>query len=245
MPGRPFVEHAEKVDVTSTRNMMLSPGGGEPAPRSEADPGAIEAVLGSGMVFGGDLDMPVIDWRHYLEDELDMHNSHQSFASRARMLRHDGNASNQIIWFTDVDHPEERFDQTPMAFEVIDEWMMNVLEHPERGVAGNKPDRALDSCFDAEGHLIYSGEDAWAGLLDNKSKGACTQRFPTYSTARIVAGAPITGDVFKCNLQSVEEAISTGVYGSWNPTSEQQARLEEIFSTGVCAYSEREQHSGY
>ena len=28
----------------------------------------------------------MIDWRHYLEEELDMHNSHQSFASRQRML---------------------------------------------------------------------------------------------------------------------------------------------------------------
>ncbi len=31
-----------------------------------------------------------------------MHNSHQSFAERQRMLDRDGDASNQVIWFTDA-----------------------------------------------------------------------------------------------------------------------------------------------
>jgi hypothetical protein len=48
------------------------------------------------MVFDGDIDIPIIDWRHYLEDELDMHHSHQSFAARQRMLDH-GGAGNQVI----------------------------------------------------------------------------------------------------------------------------------------------------
>ena len=36
------------------------------------------------MVFRGKLDIPVIDWRHYLEHRLDMHHTHQSFATRQR-----------------------------------------------------------------------------------------------------------------------------------------------------------------
>ena len=43
----------------------------------------------------------MIDWRNYLEGELDMHNSHQSFATRQRLLNYDGDASNQVVWFTD------------------------------------------------------------------------------------------------------------------------------------------------
>ena len=54
------------------------------------------------MVFRGKIEIPLIDWRHYLEPFLDMHNSHQSFASRQRMLNFDGDASNQVIWFTDA-----------------------------------------------------------------------------------------------------------------------------------------------
>ena len=55
-----------------------------------------------GLYFDGDIDIPIIDWRHYLEEALDMHNSHQSFASRQRMLDRDGHAANQVIWFTDA-----------------------------------------------------------------------------------------------------------------------------------------------
>ena len=76
---------------------------------------AANAAYTSGIVFRGAIDIPIIDWRHYLEAELDMHNSHQSFASRKRMLNHDGDASNQVIWFTDA-RPARASDQTPLAF---------------------------------------------------------------------------------------------------------------------------------
>ena len=58
----------------------------DPAKRDEA----IEAAYEHGHVNVGDIDIPLIDWRNYLEDDLDMHNSHQSFASRQRLLDHDG-----------------------------------------------------------------------------------------------------------------------------------------------------------
>ncbi len=225
------------LDPWSARNMALSPdGGATPAPRRTADPGAIDAVMASGLVNRGDIEIPMIDWRHYLERELDMHNSHQSFAARQRLLNHDGDASNQVIWFTDAIAGSPRFDQTPMAFEVIDEWMANIAANPDGGVAGNKPDRAVDTCFDVTGEVIHAGDDAWAGILDGGADGPCSQQFPPFSTSRIVAGAPITGDVFKCGLKSVADAIADGTYGSWTPTAEQQAQLEAIFPEGVCSY---------
>ncbi|HEV7758932.1 MAG TPA: DUF6351 family protein, partial [Acidimicrobiales bacterium] len=103
-------------DPWSARNMNQSPDGGvTPAPRTEGDRAAMNAAYTSGMEFQGDIDIPVIDWRHYLEDELNMHNTQQSFAARQRMLNADGDASNQVIWFTDA-RPAVAFDQTPMAF---------------------------------------------------------------------------------------------------------------------------------
>lgn len=226
------------IDPWSARNMALSADGGlTPAPRTEADPGAIEAALFSGMVNHGAIEIPMIDWRHYLEPWLDMHNSHQSFAARQRMLNHDGDASNQVVWFTmGAASSGDRFDQTPMAFEVIDEWMRNIAADPNGGVAANKPARATDSCFDVNGNLIYSGSDAWTGILDDGPAGTCTEQFPVFSTSRIVAGAPITGDVFKCELKSVDEAIADGTYGSWTPAAGEQTALESIFPTGVCDY---------
>jgi hypothetical protein len=186
------------------------------------------------MEFQGDIDIPVIDWRHYLEDQLDMHHSHQSFAARQRMLNVDEDAGNQVIWFTDA-RPAVAFDQTPLAFEVIDEWMANIAAHPHRSVARNRPARAVDSCFTTDGSLIASGPHVWDGVLDDEqAPGACTQKFPIYSSSRRVAGGPYEGGVWKCALQSIDEALDDDVYGDWEPDATQRARLEQIFPEGVC-----------
>ncbi len=227
-------------DPWSSRNMRLSPDGGvTPAPRLVGDMAAANAAYTSGIVFRGDIDIPVIDWRHYLEAELDMHNSHQSFASRKRMLNFDGDASNQVIWFTDA-RPARASDQTPQAFQVMDEWLANIRANPGDGVAGNKPAAAVDSCFATDGSLIYAGHDAWAGILDSAPAGRCTQTFPLFSTSRIVAGGPIEGGVFKCALKPVATALADGTYSPWVPNATDAARLAQIFPAGVCDYSKRD-----
>jgi hypothetical protein len=237
--GFPFLgaPSAATFDPWSSRQMNLSSDDGDtPAPRTEGDVAAMHAAHESGMVFDGDIDIPIIDWRHYLEDELDMHHSHQSFAARQRMLDDDGDAGNQVIWFTDA-RPAVAFDQTPLAFEVIDEWMSNIKGHPERTVAENRPTRAVDSCFATDGSLLHAGDDVWVGVLDERPAGACTERFEINSSSRRVAGGPYRGGVFKCRLQPVADAIANGVYGPWQPDAAQQARLEAIFPTGVCDFS--------
>lgn len=227
-------------DPWSSRNMYLSPDGGvTPAPRRTSDPLAVEAAYQSGMHFGGDIDIPVIDWRHYLEEELDMHHSHQSFATRRRLEQARGDADNQVIWFTDA-RPFVAYDQTPEAFEVIDEWMLNLLDHPELGVAGNRPPLAVDRCFATDGSEIAAGDDVWDGILDDEPAGVCTQQFQLHQSSRIVAGGPIEGGIFQCALKSVAQSIADGDYGSWVPSAGEQARLEEIFPNGVCDWSQGE-----
>lgn len=241
--GFPFVGSfsPQNFDPWSARNMQLSPDNGiTPAPRREGDRAAMRAAYTSGMQFQGDIDIPVIDWRPYLEDELDMHNVHQSFAARQRMLNADGDASNQVVWFTDA-RPTQQFDQTPMAFAVMDEWMRNIAAHPRRGVAGNKPGAAVDSCFATDGSLIAAGRRVWDGVLDSRAAGACTQRFPIYSTSRRVAGGPYEGGIWKCALQPVEAAIAKGLYGSWRPSPAERARLKQVFPDGVCDFRKGDQ----
>jgi hypothetical protein len=208
-----------------------------PAPRRSADLAAVNAAYESGMHFGGDIDIPVIDWRHYLEEELDMHHSHQSFATRRRLELARGNADNQVIWFTDA-RPFRASDQTPEAFEVIDEWMANLRANPEAGVAGNRPPRAVDRCFTTGGTEIAAGDDVWDGILDDNPPGACTQVFQIHRSSRIVAGGPIQGGIFQCAFKSVDEAISDGDYGAWTPSPAERARLLEIFPDGVCDWSQ-------
>ena len=242
--GCPFVSTAPAVcaviglDVWSSRNMNLSPDGGvTPAARREGDREAGYAAYRSGMVFRGKLDIPVIDWRHYLEHRLDMHNSHQSFAARQRLLSYDGDASNQLIWFTDARPGTPQSDPTPQAFLVLDRWIKNIQANPDQSVGENKPADAKDACFSTNGTLLASGDDVWSGILDDGAAGACTQAFPIYKTSRIVAGGPIEGSVFQCALQPVERALAQGLYGSWSPSAAEVDRLKQIFPSGVCDYS--------
>jgi hypothetical protein len=234
--GCPFVAAAcpSDVDVWSARN-VTAPGPDGVRPRTEGDVAAMRAAYRSGLVFDGRIDIPVIDWRHYLDEELDMHNARQSFASRQRIIDRRGTAANQVVWFTDA-RPGRAHDQTPMALAVMDEWLANLRAHPRRGAEGTKPAAAVDSCFATDGTLIHRGRDAWRGILDGGAAGPCTRRFPIHGTSRTVAGGPFDGRLFKCALQPVRTAIARGLYGDWHPTAAERTRLAQIFPTGVCDY---------
>ncbi len=238
--GQPFLPSGG-FDPWSSRNMRLSPdGGATPAPRREGDLAAMHAAYNHGLYFDGNIDIPLIDQRDYLEEELNMHNSHQSFAARQRMLDFDGDASNQVIWFAEPTPPPQRDlvleASTVEALHVMDKWMKHIRKHPKRSVAENKPRGAKDRCFTSQGDEIARGRHVWDGILDDRPAGECTKRFPLHSTSRIVAGGPLRGGVYKCKLQSVEDAVARGVYGSWTPSPSELARLKQLFPTGVCDY---------
>lgn len=240
-------------DPWSRRNMNLSDDPAVPAPRTEGSVLAMNAAYESGMVFDGQLDIPIIDWRHYLEHVLDMHNTHQSFASRQRIINKMGHHDNQIVWFTDARPIKEYnskgepkaykdFDQTWEALEVLDEWLANIRNNPEKSVGENRPASAVDRCFDKDGQELASGADVWDGILDkNLPEGACTREFPLFSTSRIVAGGPIEGGIFKCQLKPVETALNDGTYGSVQFSAGQIEKLEKIFPDGVCDYGKPDQ----
>lgn len=229
----------ENFDPWSRRNMNLGQGD-EPAPRTAGDVQAISALYASGMVFDGQLNIPIIDWRHYLEHVLDMHNSHQSFSVRQRVRNRMGHSEHQLVWFTDA-RPEREFDQTMQALEVLHDWVMNIKANPAGGVAANRPDSAQDACFATDGSLIASGADVWNGVLDDNAAGACTQAFPLYKTSRIQAGGPIEGSIFKCTLKPLDVALSDGTYGNWRPNPTQIAQLQAVFPQGVCDYEQGDQ----
>jgi hypothetical protein len=228
-------------DPWSRRNINLSPGPGLPAPRTAGDPIAQRAAYTSGHVFSGQLDRPTIDHRQYMERELDMHNSHQSFAARQRVLAKMGHSDGMVIWFTDTMPGVPKASQSLDAIAVMDEWMANIRANPGKSLRETRPARAVDSCFDVQGQLIYAGDDAWNGILDDKPAGPCTQRFPLYGTSRIVAGAPIEGGIYRCALKPVAQAVADGTYAPWVPSAAQVAQLQQVFPSGVCDYGRADQ----
>jgi hypothetical protein len=249
----------DELDAHSARqaNFRLDPN--DPAPRRAGDLEAIHNAYDKGLVFGGTLprQIPVIDARHYLEHELDMHNSHQSFAARERIRQAQGHAGNHLIWWLDarpsIDGPAT-VELLQDGFRVMDEWMLNIESHPSDDVVASRPEAAVDTCWDTDGTLIASGEGVWSGAeeliatgagartdqapdeVDGVPVGDCAAHFPIFSTSRIVAGAPISGDVYKCHTMPVSAAVSEGLYGEWVPEEAEHERLEAIFPDGVCDF---------
>ncbi len=208
----------------SDHNMTRPPAPGVPAPRTVGDRPAMQAAWLSGEVFSGVIDIPVIDARHYLDPELDMHHSLASFTTRSRMQDVMGNADLQRIW---VAHPD--FDPRPLAIDAMDQWLTNGIDQP--------PASATDRCFDASGGVIAEGAGVWDGSWNDASRrGACLSRYPFYRTSRQVAGDGMRADVFQCHLQSVDQAIDEGVYGDRDMQAYRD-RLRRIFPAGVCDYS--------
>jgi hypothetical protein len=230
----------EFFDPWSSRNANVSPDDGTtPAERRSGDLAAIEAAYDTGLIFGGDLprEIPIIDLRDYLEPVLDMHNSHQSFAARQRLIDGQGHADNQLIWFAEADEngvAPAALELTNQALDTIDAWLATMAADPSLSVGEAAP--ADDLCVSVAGQIIASGDGVWDGILDGGPDGACTEQFPPFSTTRIEAGGPITGDVYKCQLMPVETAVAEDLYGTWEPAADDVARLHEIFPDGVCDY---------
>ena len=226
----------DEFDPWSSRQMNLSPDGEAPAPRTAGDVTAITNAFDNGHVFTGDIGIPMIDARHYMEHQLDMHNTHQSFAVRQRMLDGAGHHDNQLIWFVDARPDQAEYDPTLEAFEVLHDWITNIQEDPEAGVGENRPDGAADACWETDGTPIASGDDVWSGVLDDGDAGPCTEAFETYTTSRIEAGAPVSGEVYKCHTMPVGTAVEEGLYGDWTPDADELDRLQAVHPQGVCDY---------
>lgn len=223
-------------DPWSRRNMNLA-AGGTPAPRTAGSIDAMTAAYTSGHVFSGKLEVPALDHRQYMERELDMHNAHQSFATRQRVLNKAGHSDHLVVWFTDTVPGQPKASQTLQALGVMQQWLDGMRLYPAGGITGNRPAAAVDSCFDRFGAPMASGSGVWDGILDGRPAGACTQAFPLYGTSRTVAGAPIQGGIYRCALKPVAQAVADGLYGGWTPSAAQLAQLQQVFPDGVCDHS--------
>lgn len=256
----------DELDQWSSRQMHEATGEAA-VPRTEGDEVAITNAFESGLEFDGRLgrDVPILDVRHYLEEELDMHNVHQSFVVRERLKRAMGSADNQVIWFMDA-RPEENEEATSErlsdVYRLMDDWVLAMGAGDDVTAAEARPAEAVDACYDTGGTRIASGDDVWNGAVElalsgqgawsdeaptevddgeggTVAVGDCAALFPIHSTSRVVAGGPITNDVYKCHLKSVEDAIDDGDYGEWTPTAAERDALEAIFADGVCDWSKR------
>ena len=196
------------------------------AERTVGDPDALRIAYETGRINDGahGLSMiPIIDMRPYTEGPGG--NVHDTFDGVIAGNRIDaaggGNRISRVY--------EERAPVVPAQdanLEILDTWLAAVARDTAPGsqrekVLRNKPAGLADSCFTAK-------------LEEIKDAAKCKAMFPVYANPRVVAGAPQTDDVFKCDLKPIDKADYKRPV-----TDAQLAALRTVFAQGVCDYSRK------
>jgi hypothetical protein len=190
------------------------------AQRTTADPAGLAAAYRSGEIDeANNVYVPIIDVRTQANTEL--HDTYHSYSMRARLDRAHGNHDNQVIW---LNQGESGFVIDPIlegqAFDLMNTWLNAIEADPSSGsfaqkVVSDKPAAAVDRCTAA------------AGIA-----APCV--VPGSGSPRMGAGAPLTDDVYTCQLKPLRRAdfpaAVTFTIGEW-------AQLQSAFRSGVCDYS--------
>jgi hypothetical protein len=192
--------------------------------RSVADPGALRTAYQTGRVNsgGGALgSVPIIDYRSYVDTKGDIHDRVRSFEMRARLVRANGHAGNQVI----LTNP-----RTGNVVRMMDEWLDRIArdqsnDSPAVKAVRNKPPGLVDACWSPEGEKI-------AEPATYDGPGRCNGFYPAHGDPRIAAGAPLANDILKCSLKPLRlEDYRRPLSG------EQVERLKAVYPQGVCDYS--------
>jgi hypothetical protein len=202
--------------------------------RSVGDPIAIRAAYESGLMNsggGGLANVPIIHSRGYSDAIGDIHDRHRDLTIRARLQKANGRFDNQLIWVA----PARQRDQTSgvdlssLSVDTMNKWLDNIAADPSPfsidKIVRNKPPEAVDSYWDASGKKIVE-----AATFDGT--GGFNMMYPVHSEPRLVAGAPLTNDVLKCQLKPINYSEYRATF-----TAAQKIRMAAIFPTGVCDFS--------
>jgi hypothetical protein len=214
-----FLEVNEQVGGTDINGAVV-------AHRTEGDPIAIKAMYESGLKASYNAalgNVPILMSRAYTDHRGDIHDRQRDFVVRARLERANGRSDNTVIWIASTVAP------IAASLDTMNAWLDAISADPAPlsidKVVKHKPAEAVDTCWDAGGHKIVEPASFTA-------KNRCNELYPIHSEPRLVAGAPLTNDVMKCQLKPINFADYKA------PFSEaQKARLQAIFPSGVCDFS--------
>ena len=198
--------------------------------RAVADDEALEIAYRTGRVnraAGGAAGVAFIDVRAYVDNVTNVHVSVPAFEFKERLRQTLGSTDNYVM-FRASGGPNV----SPMREEAVvamSEWLDGIKADsspaslPQK-VAANRPPGATDACWANTGQRY--NEPAEIG-----QPGVCNNNYPPHSTPDLQAGKPLGSNVIKCQLRSINPAE----YG--NPDPAQVARLNAIFSDGVCDWA--------
>lgn len=204
--------------------------GGFSKARTVGDTTAIGAIYASGIfnTFAGGLgNVPILNYRGYTDSIGDIHDRHRDLTIRARLEKATGRSDNQVIWVGPAAGSGGTLGGE--ALTVMTQWLDAIAADPAPlntdKVVKHKPAKAVDAYWLADG-TMKAEKAGW----DNST--GFGQTYPVHSEPRIVAGAPVTNDVMKCQLMPIDFSAYAVKF-----SSSQQARLKKIFPGGVCDWS--------
>lgn len=198
--------------------------------RAVADPLAMRAAYRTGRITnggGGLAAVPIIDSRPYRDqtEPGDFHLKYHSFSLRERLQRANGSTANEVM----LTYAAGNTAVAQYALAKMDEWVTKLHADPSNGKPIEKIERAkpadlVDSCYGANGERIRETQTF--------SGGKCNELYPAFPSPRMVAGAPATNDVLKCQLKAID-------FKDYQvPMSDaQKSRLKTVFSAGVCNFA--------
>ena len=206
--------------------------------RGAADIEGVKAAYRSGRVLnggGGLKDIPILEQRNYSDKDPDAnHLKAGTYAAAGRVARESGNRDNYVILLES--HRDGFYSasgagdaMSRYAIGKMDDWLTAVSNDAGPGskrekTIRNKPKDLVDSCFDLDGKRIIEHQTF--------SGGRCNELYPTYPSPRMVAGAPETQDVIKCQLKTIVDAELKAKF-----SPDEIARLKKIFPQGVCDWT--------
>ncbi len=207
---------------------------GPPNPRMVGDLNAIKMVHAGGFrnsfTGPGLSQVPIVNSRTTASDTGNIHDIMEDMIIRARLIRANGNANNQVIFTAGSEAVAAGFNRNAVSLDTINAWLDAIAAdpapHSAAKVVANKPATARDACWNKSGIRIDE-------MQSTDPKTACNTIYPRFSTLRLQAGEPLVQDGVKCTLKPV----SISDYGSVVFTPTEQSRLALIFPSGVCDWS--------
>jgi Tannase-like family of unknown function (DUF6351) len=199
--------------------------------RMAADADTLARVYRGGFLngfMGGGLAMvPIITQRTNADAKGDIHDQLEDQIVRARLIKTNGRADNQIIWRSGS---TSGVDMAGMSLDLLNRWLDNLAADPvplsPDKVVNDKPADAADTCWDLSGNKIVE-----SATTDPNTK--CNRLYTYFSQPQLEAGQALTRDVLKCALKPINFADYSVAF-----TAAEQGQLRSIFPNGVCDYTQ-------
>ncbi len=203
------------------------------AERTAADPESVRLAYVAGRLdsgAGGLGSLPILHYRSYNDPLGDIHTYERDFTVRERLRKANGRVDNQVIWIYPNGAAGLAATVSGLAIDTMSQWLDALAKDKSTApaidkVVRAKPTAAVDACWTADGTKI-------AEPLSLDGSGKCASLYPPHSTPRLVAGAPLTDDVLKCQLKPINLKDYKASF-----TTDQMQQLRQMFPEGVCDYS--------